>query len=67
VVVLGGTLGQDGAIAFTLDACMEGISRTAMRAAVSAQSGFTIRARQVRYAASHGAVAMALQGTVHRA
>jgi predicted NBD/HSP70 family sugar kinase len=66
VVVLGGTLGQDEAARYTLDACREGISRTAMRAAVSEQSGFTLRARQVRHAASHGAVAMALQGTVYR-
>jgi predicted NBD/HSP70 family sugar kinase len=63
VVVLGGTLGQDKAAQFTLDACREGIARTAMRAAVSAESGFIVRARQVQYAASHGAVAMALQGT----
>lgn len=67
VVVLGGTFGQDEAVQFTLEACKEGIKRTAMRAAVSEQSGFTVRARQVRYAASHGAVAMALQGTVYRA
>lgn len=66
VVVLGGTLGQDEAARYTLDACREGIARTAMRAAVSEQSGFIVRARQVRYAASHGAVAMALQGTVYR-
>jgi predicted NBD/HSP70 family sugar kinase len=65
VVVLGGTLGQDEAARFTLDACREGISRTAMRAAVSEESGFIVRGRQVRYAASHGAVAMALQGTVY--
>jgi predicted NBD/HSP70 family sugar kinase len=64
VVVLGGTLGQDEAAQFTLDACREGISRTAMRAAV-ADPDFTVRTRQVRYAASHGAVAMALQGTVY--
>ncbi len=63
VVVLGGTLGQDEAGRYTLDACREGISRTAMPAAVSEQSGFTVRSRQVRHAASHGAVAMALQGT----
>ena len=64
VVVLGGTLGQDEAAQFTLDACREGISRTAMRAAV-ADPDFTVRTRQVRYAASHVAVAMALQGTVY--
>ena len=67
VVVLGGTLGQDDAARYTLDACREGIARTAMRAAVSDESGFTVRARQVRHAASHGAVAMALQGTVYPA
>ena len=66
VVVLGGTLGQDEAALYTLDACKEGISRTAMRAAIAEQSGFTVRTRQVRYAASHGAVAMALQGTVYQ-
>lgn len=65
VVVLGGTLGQDEAARYTLDACREGISRTAMRAAVSEESGFAVRARQIRHAASHGAVAMALQGTVY--
>jgi predicted NBD/HSP70 family sugar kinase len=67
VVVLGGTLGQDDALRYTLDACKEGISRTAMRAAVAEQDGFTVRGRQVRFAASHGAVAMALQGTVYKA
>lgn len=67
VVVLGGTFGQDEAVQYTLEACKEGIQRTAMRAAVSERSGFTVRARQVRHAASHGAVAMALRGTVYRA
>jgi predicted NBD/HSP70 family sugar kinase len=63
VVVLGGAFGRDDAAPITLEACREGIRRTAMSAAVSEEGGFTVRTSQVRYAASHGALLMALQGT----
>jgi predicted NBD/HSP70 family sugar kinase len=63
VVVLGGAFGRDEAAPITLEACREGIRRTAVPAAVSEEGGFTVRASQVRNAASHGALVMALQGT----
>lgn len=66
VVVLGGAFGREAAVPFTLQACKDGIRRTAMRAAVSDKDGFTVRASQVRYAAAHGALAMALLGTAYQ-
>lgn len=66
VVVFGGALGRDDVIRFTLDACKEGIRRTGMRAAVTDGEEFTVRESTVRYAAAHGALAVALQGTVYR-
>jgi predicted NBD/HSP70 family sugar kinase len=63
VVVLGGAFGREEAAPITLEACKEGIRRTAMRATVAEGSGFIVRASQVRNAASHGALVMALQGT----
>lgn len=61
VVVLDGALGSPDAVKFTLPSCEQGISQTAMEAALG--EGFTLQPGRVPQAAAHGALILGLEGT----